>query len=195
MTTQPDPHDVESLFLCATNEGDLYHHLCTMGAAGVNCPDSNWASLARGYVQRLMRERRYAGRYGAATVNALAFRLRDHYIAHAAELARSGVQPDPTVARLCEEVAVILDETDSATLDAWERAQTRAAVPAHPDATKPIRELACTCCGGTTRGRQWWNRDKGYGLCLRCIAFVAKGETPESMRESYGVRGVHYACG
>lgn len=58
---------------------------------------------------------------------------------------------------------------------------------------KPIRELGCCCCGNSTRGRQWWNRDTGYGICPSCIEYVKKqGESDEQIAESYGVKGVHY---
>lgn len=57
---------------------------------------------------------------------------------------------------------------------------------------KPIRELGCCCCGSSTRGRQWWNRDTGYGICVECLEFcgVAPGD---NYAESYGYRGVHFA--
>jgi hypothetical protein len=59
---------------------------------------------------------------------------------------------------------------------------------------KRPRRLICACCGSETIGRQWWNRDTGYGLCTDCIDFVAnsKGMMPEEMERSYGKRGVHY---
>ena len=57
-----------------------------------------------------------------------------------------------------------------------------------------IRTLTCCCCGEYTRGRQWWNRDTGYGLCPSCADWLADGrETPEEMRNRYGERGTHYA--
>lgn len=60
---------------------------------------------------------------------------------------------------------------------------------------KGVKILTCCCCGNGTRGRQWWNRDTGYGLCKDCIvdcgADVAIGETAEA----YGVRGYHYDLG
>src|SRR6185503_3800288 len=37
--------------------------------------------------------------------------------------------------------------------------------------TRPKR-LICSCCGESCIGRQWWNRDTGYGLCDRCVPFV-----------------------
>lgn len=60
------------------------------------------------------------------------------------------------------------------------------------EAKKPIRTLTCCCCGNATRGRQWWNRDTGYGLGKCCIDYCSRGETDDSMRSLYGVRGIHY---
>lgn len=65
---------------------------------------------------------------------------------------------------------------------------------------KPIRELACCCCGEATRGRQWWNRDTGYGICPKCIEWLRKPtertgkprESEEQIRDYYGVEGVHF---
>lgn len=63
-----------------------------------------------------------------------------------------------------------------------------------PEAQKlpAVRRLICCCCGGGTRGRQWHNRDTGYGLCVECADSIALTETPEEMRARYGVRGVNY---
>ena len=60
----------------------------------------------------------------------------------------------------------------------------------HPDADKPIRTLLCCCCGGYTKGRQFYNQDTGHGLGDCCVDFV----TPrtEDMERTYGVPGVHY---
>ena len=62
-------------------------------------------------------------------------------------------------------------------------------------ATKPARWLKCCCCGGDAgKWQQWWNRDTGYGICRRCVEWVAsRGETPEQIRDYYGVEGVNYA--
>lgn len=57
---------------------------------------------------------------------------------------------------------------------------------------KPSRYLTCCCCGDGTRGRQWWNRDTGYGLCPRCADWIGERESPEEMESLYGTRGVHY---
>jgi hypothetical protein len=57
--------------------------------------------------------------------------------------------------------------------------------------TDPVT-LDCCCCGGYVKGRQWWNRDTGYGICPSCAEWISKRETPETMRNNYGVEGVHY---
>lgn len=60
----------------------------------------------------------------------------------------------------------------------------------------PRRELACACCGGYAgRWQQWPNRDTGYGVCRRCVEWIAEqGESPEKIRDDYGVAGVNYAA-
>lgn len=59
-------------------------------------------------------------------------------------------------------------------------------------ALPPIRSLICCCCGSETKGRQWWNRDTGYGLCVGCIDLCAKGVKIGEKTSSYGVRGLHF---
>jgi hypothetical protein len=61
---------------------------------------------------------------------------------------------------------------------------------------KHIKRLICACCGASAMGRQWWNRDTGFGLCKKCADWIpAKyNMDAEGMRLSYGVRGVHYDC-
>ncbi len=59
-------------------------------------------------------------------------------------------------------------------------------------ANQAPRRLTCCCCGESTLGRQWWNRDTGFGLCVTCIPLCGRKETPESFQELYGIRGVHY---
>lgn len=56
----------------------------------------------------------------------------------------------------------------------------------------PVKRLLCSCCGSVTRGRQWHNRDTGWGLCADCIEFCHRKETPEQFRRLYGDRGIHY---
>lgn len=58
--------------------------------------------------------------------------------------------------------------------------------------SEPIKNLICSCCGGATKGRQWFNRDKGYGLCNGCIDLCTRNETKQSAQSIYGVSGIHY---
>jgi hypothetical protein len=55
-----------------------------------------------------------------------------------------------------------------------------------------IITLTCCCCGTSTHGRQWYNRDTGYGLCPKCAKWIATRETPETMQSNYGTPEVHY---
>lgn len=57
---------------------------------------------------------------------------------------------------------------------------------------KPVRWLTCCCCGASTRGRQWWNRDTGFGLCTSCIPLTHRNVTPAEAERLYGVRGTHF---
>ena len=73
------------------------------------------------------------------------------------------------------------------------------------DAPIPVRYLTCACCGEETRGRQWRNRDAGYGVCARCAdantdryGEGSKEETAAdpmsyTTRNLYGIRGWHFA--
>lgn len=56
-----------------------------------------------------------------------------------------------------------------------------------------MKRLTCCCCGASTIGRQWWNRDAGYGICTPCADRQALREDAATMRSYYGVRGTHYA--
>jgi hypothetical protein len=62
------------------------------------------------------------------------------------------------------------------------------------DLLLPIRKnMSCACCGTYTTGRQWGNRDDGYGLCNGCIDDCVTN--PNDWLEAgcaYGIPGVHY---
>lgn len=58
--------------------------------------------------------------------------------------------------------------------------------------TDKVVRLICCCCGAVTTGRQWHNRDTGFGLCGSCAISIKNKETAEEMRSNYGVDGVHY---
>lgn len=58
---------------------------------------------------------------------------------------------------------------------------------------EPIRRLYCACCGAVTRGRQWHNRDTGYGFCLDCAQRLrTKGYDEDEITRLYGHDGVHW---
>lgn len=52
-----------------------------------------------------------------------------------------------------------------------------------------IKTLFCSCCGAWTKGRQWHNRDIGYGLCGECANRL---KDKEEMERCYGKEGYHY---
>ena len=58
-----------------------------------------------------------------------------------------------------------------------------------------IRPLTCCCCTGETRGRQWYNRDTGYGLCDKCADWIERNENLLTMHQNYGIPGIHYRVG
>ena len=57
------------------------------------------------------------------------------------------------------------------------------------------RNLVCCCCGEQAgKWQQWWNRDTGYGVCPKCVAWIrSRGESEEEIRSNYGVEGINYA--
>ena len=61
--------------------------------------------------------------------------------------------------------------------------------------TGKLRNLTCCCCGAEAgRYRQHWNRDTGFGMCAKCIAWVRDRGMPEAeIHDLYGVEGVNYA--
>jgi len=62
----------------------------------------------------------------------------------------------------------------------------------------PIRGLTCCCCFSHTHGRQWHNRDTGFGLCPRCATWIQTRKSHEGppdaaeMERLYGKPGIHY---
>lgn len=55
-----------------------------------------------------------------------------------------------------------------------------------------IKTLTCCCCGELTEGRQWWNRDNGFGLCKSCADRISLKEDEDTMKSCYGIKGTHY---
>lgn len=61
---------------------------------------------------------------------------------------------------------------------------------------QPKRWLRCSCCGDRAdRFHQWPNRDDGFGICRKCIEWFLRDEreTPEQIKDCYGIEGVNYA--
>ncbi len=59
---------------------------------------------------------------------------------------------------------------------------------------RPVESLTCCCCGNGCSGRQWWNRDTGYGMCESCIVYVReKGMPEEEIVQCYGHAGIHHS--
>jgi len=55
-----------------------------------------------------------------------------------------------------------------------------------------IINLECNCCGGSAPGRQWYNRDDGYGLCVRCGDEQEKKCGVEQVEDWSGKRGYNW---
>jgi len=53
--------------------------------------------------------------------------------------------------------------------------------------------LDCACCGRVTSGRQWWNQDKGFGLCLACAKWIESRHGRNYVERNYGKFGVHHS--
>ncbi len=58
--------------------------------------------------------------------------------------------------------------------------------------SSPVLTLTCSCCTSSTPGRQWHNRDEGFGLCGKCAEWLSGKETPAIMQSTYGIAGYHY---
>lgn len=58
-----------------------------------------------------------------------------------------------------------------------------------------MKLLICNCCGKYTHGKQWWNRDTGFGECKSCVEWKLeeKRETKEGIELSSGKIGIY--CG
>lgn len=55
-----------------------------------------------------------------------------------------------------------------------------------------VVSLECNCCGAGTKGRQWPNRDTGYGLCARCGDEQEKKYGAEQVENWSGKRGINW---
>jgi len=82
-------------------------------------------------------------------------------------------QPNTAATAICDAIAIAIY-----------RAQARDA---------RVRRLICSCCGAETHGRQWHNRDTGYGLCEACDLRVQEKMTAAEHQRCYGIRGLNYS--
>jgi hypothetical protein len=55
--------------------------------------------------------------------------------------------------------------------------------------------LTCSCCGDDAgRHVQHYNRDTGYGICAKCVAWLRSRNEPEAeITKNYGIEGVNFA--
>jgi len=58
----------------------------------------------------------------------------------------------------------------------------------------PARAMACACCGQPAGSwMQWWNQDRGFGICFDCVGWIrGRGATEEFIRDTYGYEGRHW---
>jgi len=58
------------------------------------------------------------------------------------------------------------------------------------------RNMTCCVCGANAgRWQQHWNRDTGYGVCVRCIEWLRERKTSETeIADLYGKDGVNWGC-
>lgn len=81
-------HLIENLFLCATNEGELYPRWCSMGR-DAHASRGEWELAMRVYARRLVREdRAEVETLMGDVIDAAAARVRAYYVEHVAEVAR-----------------------------------------------------------------------------------------------------------
>lgn len=55
-----------------------------------------------------------------------------------------------------------------------------------------IKTLTCCCCGELTQGRQWWNRDNGFGHCNSCTDRYDQDTKIGERNDCFGIKGKHY---
>jgi hypothetical protein len=57
----------------------------------------------------------------------------------------------------------------------------------------PKREMKCCNCGNYAgKFHQHYNRDNGFGICLRCVTDEIKSQGVETALACYGVPGFNY---
>lgn len=63
----------------------------------------------------------------------------------------------------------------------------------------PVRHLTCCCCGAYAgRWRQHWNRDRGFGVCAKCVEHQRSHPRcpadQAEIEESYGKEGINWGA-
>lgn len=56
-----------------------------------------------------------------------------------------------------------------------------------------VENLECSCCSNIEPGRQWQNRDQGFGLCSECVNRVRTCFNNEQFASIFGLEGYHYS--
>lgn len=55
-----------------------------------------------------------------------------------------------------------------------------------------MTKKTCSVCGCITKGVQWYNRDKGYGICPKCAFMIYPHTDPNDFESSYGKADINY---
>lgn len=61
--------------------------------------------------------------------------------------------------------------------------------------TPQTRRLSCCCCGEDAGlWQQWFNRDTGYGMCVKCIEWLRRENraSEKEIRDLYGIEGINW---
>ena len=59
--------------------------------------------------------------------------------------------------------------------------------------TKARRMECCVCGGDAGVWHQHWNRDTGYGVCVKCIGWMrGRGTSEAEIADLYGKEGVNW---
>ena len=61
--------------------------------------------------------------------------------------------------------------------------------------TNTVKRLRCCVCDGLALAvKQWWNRDKGFGLCGACARKLKaqRDYDAQEFESYYGLEGVHW---
>ena len=93
---------------------------------------------------------------------------------------------------MCKTIVITTTEQAEAFLEHLDRVADAVKLNDYAsERAKPIRNLTCTCCGSSYRGRQWWNQDCGHGLGDCCVKFCGVKPNGGESR-TYGVPGIHF---